>query len=195
VVSAVAPSDGGASAPPITTPESAGPWTVQLTVVRCINLPKMDVLGKVDGFVRIIAGPFRTDTKVVKKEYNPVFEHQMPPVELLTYSGFIRLEVYDWDSVGSNDLIAVVQLPMFEIARLCGPALAGSNSIAVEQNVVFENCKHQNSTIVLRFAVTWPVALHPCPPPIKQQFLAEVESKKILHVLTTWKVRGWRACA
>ena len=152
----------------------------------------MDVFGKVDGFVRIVAGQQRVDTTVVKKNFNPVFEHQVAPVELLSYSGFIRLEVYDWDSVGSNDIIGTIQLPMFEIVRMCGPRLLAGNSVVVEQELTFDNCKHSKSGIVLRFAITWPLALHTLPPHAKEQFLRDIESKKILHVLSAWKVRGHR---
>ncbi len=190
VPSPVAPSDGGPAAIPVMNPESVGPWTVQLTVVKCSGLPKMDTFGKVDGFVKVRAGAMRSDTKVVKKDFNPVFEHAVPPVELLTYSGGFAIEVYDWDAAGSNDFIGRVMLSTMEILKFGGNRLLVGNSVTFENVWQFQNCKKDISGITLRLTVTWPVMLHPVPIHIKEDFLRRVESNKIFHVLQTWKVSG-----
>ncbi len=51
--------------------------TVQITVVKCNALPKMDAFGKVDGYVKLRCGTVSTATQTIKSEYNPVFNHKV----------------------------------------------------------------------------------------------------------------------
>ncbi len=160
-----------------------------MNVVRCTNLPKMDLFGKVDGFVRCVAGVLRVDTKVVKKDYNPVFEHALPPVELPTYSNGFQFEVFDWDAVGSNDFIGRAGLNVLEILTLCGPHLMAGNTTAVEHVLQLRNVAKGAPNLHLRFTITWPLVMQPLPLQVKQDFLHAIENNKILHVLQQWKVR------
>ena len=134
--------------------------------------------------MRVTVGPVKAETKVVKKDYNPIFNHPVPPVQLDTYDQGFKFEVFDWDQTGSNDKIGKLQLTVIDLIRLGGPALIQSNTCVMEQVLVFKS----PSSIKLRFEITWPVALQAIPPFSRMDFLKKVESNRVFAVLQAWKI-------
>ena len=79
-------------APPQQVPiGQVGPWQVTITLVRIHSLPKMDLIGKCDGFMRMTHGALRQDSPVKKKDYNPVFNHTFPTCNVDTFGAPILL--------------------------------------------------------------------------------------------------------
>ena len=78
---------------------------LEVFVVACRDLPKMDMLlGKCDGYVKVSVGTAEKKTKVVIRNYHPVFDQrfvfEVPPLcDSVTFS------VWDYDMVGSDESV------------------------------------------------------------------------------------------
>lgn len=77
-------------------------FTVDVTVVSCQDLPKMDIFGKCDGIVRISANSMEFETNVVRRDYNPKFDYHCPNPFILSCSDRIAFTVGDHDLIGDN---------------------------------------------------------------------------------------------
>ena len=102
--------------------------------VACKNLPKLDMFGKVDCFLKFevmeLKGPDNPNpawrcfhrTEVVKKNLNPHFNTFLTTAEEdLNNSTVtqIRISAYDWDMMKDPELIGWVKTNMIELEALC----------------------------------------------------------------------------
>jgi len=91
---------------------------LHVTVVQCRNLPKKDVLGSSDPFVRVFLMPgthAELKTKVVKKDLNPTYNDEfsfvLSPTDVQKKT--IVFQVFDWERFSQNDGIGEVQVPLW----------------------------------------------------------------------------------
>jgi len=91
---------------------------LHVTVVQCQNLPKKDILGASDPFVRVFLMPgthAELKTKVVKKELNPTYNDEfsfvLSPTDVQKKT--IVFQVFDWERFSANDGIGEVQVPLW----------------------------------------------------------------------------------
>merc|ERR1711892_921095 len=91
---------------------------LHVTVVQCQNLPKKDILGASDPFVRVflMPGPHaELQTKVVKKELNPTYNDEfsfvLSPTDVQKKT--IVFQVFDWERFSANDGVGEVQVPLW----------------------------------------------------------------------------------
>eukprot|EP00091_Calanus_sinicus_P012201 TRINITY_DN2768_c0_g1_i5.p1 TRINITY_DN2768_c0_g1~~TRINITY_DN2768_c0_g1_i5.p1 ORF type:complete len:376 (-),score=127.47 TRINITY_DN2768_c0_g1_i5:1050-2135(-) len=91
---------------------------LHVTVVQCQNLPKKDVIGASDPFVRVFLMPgthAELKTKVVKKELNPTYNDEfsfvLSPTDVQKKT--IVFQVFDWERFSANDGIGEVQVPLW----------------------------------------------------------------------------------
>ena len=71
------------------------PWIFALTIKSASSLPKMDVFGKADAYVRVRAeSGFTGQTATIKKDYNPVWNWSTPaPLSLPKVSEIIEMHI------------------------------------------------------------------------------------------------------
>ena len=110
---------------------------VQVTVIECKDLKKMDTFGKSDPFVKVYLMPGshpEMKTKTIKKTLDPQFKEQFQftviiyhdidcferfsPVQI-SHEEVLRktivLQVFDWDKITKADGIGEVQIPLWQI--------------------------------------------------------------------------------
>ncbi|KAJ2964405.1 hypothetical protein NQZ79_g602 [Umbelopsis isabellina] len=131
--------------------ENQGNLTV--TPIQAQNLPAVDRSGASDPYlVFILNGEKAKKTEVYKKNLNPKFDKDemfVLPVPSRISSSF-RVEVYDWDQIGKNTLLATGEVP-----------LAGDNveSFAAKDVEVHLNSepglKSPSSNATLRLRLLW----------------------------------------
>ena len=84
---------------------------LEVFVICCRHLPKMDMFGRADGYVVVSVGDVEQKTKVITRNYNPVYQQKfifdVPPL-----TDELTMEVFDWDMVGSDDFIGMVSEPL-----------------------------------------------------------------------------------
>lgn len=84
---------------------------LEVFVIGCRQLPRIDLFGRADGYVVVQVGDLEQKTKVVTRSYHPVFSQtfifDVPP---LTDS--VVMSVYDWDLIGEDDFIGGVSEPL-----------------------------------------------------------------------------------
>jgi len=91
---------------------------LHVTVVECKDLPKADILGKVDPYVKVFLMPGNhadLKTKVIKKNFNPVFNDEFSFVIDVenAQKKTIVFQVFDKDIVGKDDAVGEVQVPLW----------------------------------------------------------------------------------
>ena len=177
-----------AAAPAIISIGSIGPWNVAVTLIRMEGLPKMDLIGKCDGFGRLTHGPIGHNSPVVKKSYNPVFNHTYPPLSVETFSAPFVLDIYDWDRTGSNDFIGKLEFAMPDLIKMAGPAVFSASTFIIDQTLNLPTKKKASTRVVLRFSLTWPVTLQHLDASGKRQWWNGVENNKIHATLRKWKI-------
>lgn len=86
---------------------------MRLTVHRGTDLPKADLIGKIDGYVRV-AGACLSGavvefgrTPTVKKDFNPSWEHTLEFNALASRP--LRLTLMDWDMMSKDDEMGVIE--------------------------------------------------------------------------------------
>lgn len=84
-------------------------YNFAIIVEKAQNLPKMDgLLGKIDAYVKfpnsLNKENQKNQTGIVKQNLSPVWKEQIHLVE--KFHEPIKVEVWDWDKVGSDDLAA-----------------------------------------------------------------------------------------
>jgi len=94
--------------------------TLTVIVVECKDLPKMDIMGKSDPFVRVYLLPNthkELKTKVIKKTLNPIFNESfkfvVPLVDITKKT--VVFQVFDWDKISKTDCIGEVQIPLWKL--------------------------------------------------------------------------------
>ena len=182
-------------------PKSFGPWSVICTVVKGYALPKMDLLGKVaiflqfffvaliqgqiDAFVKVYSGrTFVCATKVVSKEYNPVWNHVCPPVLLQSYGEGVRFEVFDYDRGKDDDLVGIVALSTMELIRLASVGLPACATFDFTQAFKIPFKKNKNGgELTIRFQISWPPELIHLPMHAKVEALQTIQENKVFSFL------------
>lgn len=185
------------------------PWTVQITVIKCSALPKMDgPFGKCDAYVKIRTAGVATQTATIKKvcrvgtcsarthatqEYNPIFNHPFPPAQIMGLTDPLLIEVWDWDKTGKHDLISALALSPGELLRLASAlgyqAQALMPHFQQELNIPLKTKKRGGgSSITLGVALTWPMELQPLTPQQRDQWLFAVSRGRVIKTLEQWKI-------
>jgi len=98
-----------------------GSQTLVLTIIKCMNLKKADLMGgKPDPIVNIFLRPGQQKaikTKTVKNEQNPVFNEtfrfEMSLAEVSQKT--LTLQVSDWDRFSKNDPMGEVKIPLRQV--------------------------------------------------------------------------------
>ncbi|KAK7254920.1 hypothetical protein SO694_00137083 [Aureococcus anophagefferens] len=85
---------------------------LEVLLVGCRGLPKMDMLlGKCDAYVVVAVGDETRKSKTVIRSYNPVFNERLvfsvPPLV-----DRVALTIYDYDMIGSDELVGNVEEPL-----------------------------------------------------------------------------------
>jgi len=110
------------------------PFNLVVHVVRAVNLKDMDSNGLSDPFLKVHVGNTRKIlsfdtcerrlkccTRVIRKtlnpEWNETFEIPLTRDEASNKDLAIQISVWDWDLVGTNDLIGETVVPLSEIQR------------------------------------------------------------------------------
>ena len=84
---------------------------LHVTLVRAANLPKMDLFGSCDAYVKIYIGSDSFKSRVVKNTYNPVF-NQTHTFEVPPLVDVLELELFDWDMISADDFVGGCEIPL-----------------------------------------------------------------------------------
>eukprot|EP00873_Tetraselmis_striata_P008653 jgi/Tetstr1/428917/TSEL_018893.t1 len=92
--------------------------TLEVTVGRGIDLISCDRLGSSDPFVVLHYGQTRHKTQIKKNTLNPTWRE----LKFMRYQEGLdlKLEVFDWDRVGSPDFMGTAMLSAAELSRAAG---------------------------------------------------------------------------
>jgi serine/threonine protein kinase len=110
----------------ITTMATDKPDTtlINISEMRCVNLPPMDANGQADPYIRVelmpsVPGVNRQKTEILKTTREPNFENEMFTffVSPAIMDRSLYLEVKDWDRVGRNELIGCMSIPVKDIVE------------------------------------------------------------------------------
>ncbi len=90
-----------------------------ITVLSASDLPKMDLLGSVDSFVKVIYKDTTHQTKVKLNEFNPSWKDETFYFDIKTNqtsstdpdASHLTIAVYDWDRLGGNSFIGSSVVP------------------------------------------------------------------------------------
>ena len=118
-----------------------GEGLVDITVVSAQHLPKMDVLGSVDGFVRVALAGHTMQTHVKKNTFAPTwnetFTVQIPSVMDV---GELKMEVFDWNMSQGDELVGTAALSSSQVSM--------PNNLSVDVNLAQNSvapCARQRS--------------------------------------------------
>ncbi len=100
---------------------AAVPRVLGVTVVSAADLPKVDTMGRCDGYCVVNFGGQQQSTSPVKNCYDPVWG-----CEFLFHcgpdAGALTVQVWDWERIGNNRLVGTHVVPAEEMAAKCsGP--------------------------------------------------------------------------
>ncbi|KAK8842498.1 hypothetical protein M9Y10_026089 [Tritrichomonas musculus] len=82
---------------------------LHVRAIEARDLPKMDVIGKVDAYLKFKLSSdleHKQKTHVIKKNYNPVWNEEFHFKVDPSKNEVLHAELYDWDKVSANDLIS-----------------------------------------------------------------------------------------
>ena len=106
-----------------------------ITVGRCEGLPKMDVMGSCDGFVKAKFGVSSARTKTVKDNQNPTFNQTLIlPIILPAVSDILELSIWD-DDAGGDDMIAYQTFSVEDIMKDGGMKIRWINFYCVPLDI------------------------------------------------------------
>ncbi|XP_036619166.1 rasGAP-activating-like protein 1 [Trichosurus vulpecula] len=97
--------------------EAQGP-RLRCHIIEARDLAPRDLSGTSDPFARIFWGSQSLDTVTIKKTR---FPHWDEVLELHGEEGPLRVEVWDWDMVGKNDFLGMVEFPP-DVLLQCPPS-------------------------------------------------------------------------
>jgi hypothetical protein len=134
----------------------------------------MDVFGKCDGFVEVTVGEVLHRSKVVMKEFNPVWNLSLPPQQLRGFEPGFHCEVFDWDKVGKNDLIGTFDLSLAKIFALASmnPAIFEANRFSLSFSL--SPTKYKQTFINFSAKITWPADLWQLKISLRKEFLMSI---------------------
>lgn len=140
------------------------PFCIVMThiqIVNCINLPRADLDGNSDPYVKILGRKKGSDkfkdigkTDTIKNTLNPKFKDKPFPIEPDTEE--IKLSVYDYDFMGKNDELGEVA---FKIAEISGNKPITLTLSRVQLSIL------QNCFPAITFVVSKPEEQVMAPPP------------------------------
>ena len=92
----------------------AVPWTVAITVVRANSLPKMDMTGFADPYVKLSFDGQEFTTATIKQNVNPVWneEFRIKVTPGRNDHQDVVFTIFDWDRMGDDDTIGEVRIPV-----------------------------------------------------------------------------------
>jgi hypothetical protein len=134
-----------------------GPFTVSITAVKATQLPKKDTFGKIDAYVKLEHSGGTFQTEVIKKDYNPSWNHQFPPMVLGPKDKF-TLSIWDWDKATAHDKVWKKKYTVGKLVSKFGPPVL-ENSSLVFPNATF-NVDVQGH-LYLHAVVTFPYSIGP----------------------------------
>lgn len=88
--------------------------SLHVRVIEATDLPKMDVLGKIDPYCILYSSSSskKQKTKTIKKNYNPKWNQDFTfPVANLQVDK-LHIELFDYDEIGSDDAVSKMDLPI-----------------------------------------------------------------------------------
>jgi hypothetical protein len=87
---------------------------VRVYVIKATDLHPMDLNGKADPYVVLQLGNKRTSDKdnYVSKQLNPVFGKCFEIEATFPQDSMLTVQIYDWDLVGSDDLIGETRIDL-----------------------------------------------------------------------------------
>jgi len=91
--------------------------SLDVSVYRAENLPKMDAFGKCDGYAGVtFGGNKELVTEIIKKSYEPAWMETLSiPVQTPTMADLIKFQVKDWDQGTKDEVVATTQLKFSEV--------------------------------------------------------------------------------
>lgn len=98
---------------------------LKVGVLHARNLPRMDLIGSADPYVKLRLGrrvPQEAQTKVVANNLNPCWEETFV-FEVTNSTSKLRIEIWDHDTVGDDDPIGYVDIALKYLAH--GELVAG----------------------------------------------------------------------
>jgi len=97
-----------------------GSQNLNVHVMECQNLKKMDTFGKSDPYVKVYLLPGGFDimkTDVIKKNLNPyfnaMFRFNVAKREIMNKT--IVFQVFDWEKIGKEEAIGEAQIPIWQL--------------------------------------------------------------------------------
>jgi len=135
--------------------QTSGPmqaFNVEFYVHSVHHLPKADRFGSIDPYVvvEIVNGAkevfHREKTPVIKKNYDPVFNHVFNAKSVPKSGSYLHFEVWDWDALKPNEKVADAFVEFY-------PGVAVRNHV-VKLNLMKGYKAHDNmeSTVTISFA-------------------------------------------
>jgi Ca2+-dependent lipid-binding protein len=101
--------------------DAQGPRQLSLTVVKCRNLPKCDLMGTCDAFVEVIFEGTAQKTKVIKNSYSPDF-HETFNFDIPEAGGKCSqdaiLRVFDWNLTSSSEVVGECRIPASRLSDI-----------------------------------------------------------------------------
>merc|ERR1712029_1240843 len=87
---------------------------LRLVVEKGMDLEKKDLFQKSDPYVKVILGQQTSKSKKVKNTLNPVWNHEVVSELDKSTPMEIKIEVYDWDRFGKDDIMGFAKLNLDE---------------------------------------------------------------------------------
>jgi hypothetical protein len=85
---------------------AAPEYFVSIKLLNCRNLPKADVIGKIDPYVKFDLQRETIKSSTKKTDYNPDYNENIGSTKSLPVGATVNVEVWDWDSIGKDDKVA-----------------------------------------------------------------------------------------
>jgi Ca2+-dependent lipid-binding protein len=92
----------------------SAPWKLIVKLDHAESLPKMDVMGKCDGYVVMSCGGERKQSKTIKNEYNPQWNEEFE-FDVTDNSDDFIAKIWDWDLGQQDDEVGSVRVPVSEL--------------------------------------------------------------------------------
>lgn len=94
---------------------------VIINLISCENLPKVDLLGSADPYVKLRVGESTAKTEHIKDTLNPVFNLQFQLDVKDVLRDVLEIEVHDWDAIMINArMIGSLRVPLADVFKAGG---------------------------------------------------------------------------
>ena len=84
---------------------------LHVTLTKATNLPKMDLFGSCDAYVKIYVGAESWKSRTVKNSYNPVW-NQVTTFDVPPLVDVLEVELFDWDLISADDFVGGCEVPL-----------------------------------------------------------------------------------